>query len=47
MSVKEEILYSAVEDNWFSCSEDKEEAISYALSEYDDSQIAEMKKVVI
>lgn len=47
MNGKEEILYSAIEDNWLDCSEDKEDAISYALSEYDDNQISEMKKVTI
>ena len=47
MSGKEEILYSAIEDNWFSCSEDKEDTISYALDEYDDNQISEMEKVTI
>ncbi len=47
MNGKEDILYSAVEESWIDCSEDKEEAISYVLSKYDASQISEMKKVTI
>lgn len=45
--MKDDILYSAYEDDWMSCDESPEEAAEFALSDYDEYQVSEMKTVTI
>lgn len=45
--MKDDILYSAYEDDWMSCDESPEEAAEFALSDYDEHQVSEMKTVTI
>ena len=44
---KDEMVYSQYEDDFLQCSDSIEEVVEAALSDYDESQVSEMKTITI